>query len=183
MNEASLSEWAEEQAALFLSSLEQRWKHVQAVVERARSVQHILGEHDRSYLVAAAYLHDIGYAPGLRKTGFHPLDGAIYLRSQGLERLASLVAYHSGAVFEARLRGLDGDLQVFLPEHSSLAHALDYCDMTTGPLGQQMSFEERVTDIFDRYGENGLVPEAIRQAMPSLQLAVRLTQTALDNQE
>ncbi len=31
-------------------------------------------------LVAAAYLHDIGYAPELAITGFHPLDGARHLR-------------------------------------------------------------------------------------------------------
>ena len=35
-------------------------------------------------LVAAAWLHDIGYAPELVETGFHPLDGARYLRREGL---------------------------------------------------------------------------------------------------
>jgi hypothetical protein len=30
---------------------------------------------DRPVLIAAAWLHDIGYAPGLPETGFHPLDG------------------------------------------------------------------------------------------------------------
>jgi len=31
----------------------------------------------------AAYLHDIGYAEPLVDTGFHPLDGAVYLRGLG----------------------------------------------------------------------------------------------------
>ena len=57
-------------------------------------------------LIAAAYLHDIGYAPELEDTGFHPLDGARWLRAQGQERLACLVAHHSGAWFEAEARGL-----------------------------------------------------------------------------
>ena len=35
---------------------------------------------DRRLLLAAAWLHDIGYAPTVRKTGFHPLDGGLYLR-------------------------------------------------------------------------------------------------------
>jgi HD superfamily phosphodiesterase len=61
-------------------------------------------------LIAAAYLHDIGYAPTLARTGFHPLDGAVHLRELGEERLAGLVAHHSGAETEARLRGLAGQL-------------------------------------------------------------------------
>jgi hypothetical protein len=34
--------------------------------------------------VAAAWLHDIGYAPAIAEsgTGFHPLDGARYLRDK-----------------------------------------------------------------------------------------------------
>ncbi len=60
------------------------------------------------FLIAAAYLHDIGYAPSLKKTGFHPLDGANYvLQALGNRLLASLVAYHSEAQFEAELRGYD----------------------------------------------------------------------------
>ena len=31
-------------------------------------------------MTAAAWLHDIGYAPAVDDTGFHPLDGARYLR-------------------------------------------------------------------------------------------------------
>lgn len=38
---------------------------------------------DRSILIAAAWLHDIGYAPGIQETGFHPLDGGLYLRRAG----------------------------------------------------------------------------------------------------
>jgi hypothetical protein len=53
-----------------------------------------LGPDDREILVAAAWLHDIGYAPGLAETGFHPLDGARWLRTAGFgDRLAGLVAY------------------------------------------------------------------------------------------
>jgi HD superfamily phosphodiesterase len=32
-------------------------------------------------VVTAAWLHDIGLAPDLRDTGFHPLDGARFLTS------------------------------------------------------------------------------------------------------
>jgi HD superfamily phosphodiesterase len=61
---------------------------------------------DGDALVAAAFLHDVGYAPSLNWLGFHPVDGARFLRGLGRERLACLVAHHSGARFEAEERGL-----------------------------------------------------------------------------
>ena len=57
-------------------------------------------------LVAAALLHDVGYAPSLNRLGFHSVDGAWFLRAHDQEQLASLVAHHSGARFEAEERGL-----------------------------------------------------------------------------
>jgi hypothetical protein len=38
---------------------------------------------DRPALLAAAYVHDIGYAPELVRTGLHALDGGLWLREQG----------------------------------------------------------------------------------------------------
>lgn len=47
-------------------------------------------------------LHYIEYTPALATTGFHPLDGARYLRDRETadERLVGLVANHSCAVLE-----------------------------------------------------------------------------------
>src|SRR5438552_18730858 len=111
---------------LAASSLGNRWLHVQGVVKRANHVGKVLSENDRPYLIAAAYLHDIGYAPSLNKTGFHPLDGANYLRSLGHERLASLVAHLSGARFEAQLRVYAAELDAFPRECSATADALTH---------------------------------------------------------
>jgi len=93
-----LPSWAEQQAAALLAGLGDRWTHVQAVAAKAHQVSVVLGPEDRPYLIAAAWLHDVGYAPPLNRLGFHPVDGARYVRQQGQERLASLVAYPSGAV-------------------------------------------------------------------------------------
>ncbi|SCG11123.1 HD domain-containing protein [Streptomyces sp. MnatMP-M27] len=51
-------------------------------------------------LESAAVLHDIGYAPPLVNTGFHPLDGARYLRDTHAadERIVRLVANHTYAL-------------------------------------------------------------------------------------
>ena len=175
----SMIEWAAEQATSHLSLLGDRWLHTKGVVRRARYVGETLKEEDHALLIAAAYLHDIGYAPQLQRTGFHPLDGAYYLLSLGQKRLASLVAYHSEAEYEARLRGLTEELNSIPHEHSIIADALTYCDMTTGPTGGHVSFEERTADIFERYGEAHIVHQAVLRATPALTEAVRHTQNVL----
>lgn len=66
-------------------ALPRRWRHVQAVaarVERLSGLPGVSGE----VLVAAAWLHDIGYALRLAATGFHPLDGAKFLRTEGAKQ-------------------------------------------------------------------------------------------------
>ncbi len=176
----NLVEVAAQHAKSLLTPLGNRWRHVQGVVEKACSVSRILEEKDRLYLVAAAYLHDIGYAPTLKKTRFHPLDGANdVLQAFGNKRLASLVAYHSEAQFEAELRGYDQALHEFPRERSAVRDALTYCDMTTSPIGSNISFEERIADILHRYGNEDIVAQAIRQATPSLALDVERTQHML----
>src|SRR5262245_3547667 len=77
-----------------------RWHHVLGVGRKAKMVSKLVLQEcsvDREVLVAAAYLHDIGYASGLRRTGLHQLDGARFVRGLGDERLACLVAHHSEA--------------------------------------------------------------------------------------
>ena len=75
----------------------ERWQHTKAVANQAVRVAVTVPSADRQTLVAAAWLHDIGYSPLIRHTGFHPLDGGLYLRDHGWdERLVCLVAHHSG---------------------------------------------------------------------------------------
>jgi hypothetical protein len=105
-------------------------------------------------LVVAAWLHDIGYAPDLVETGFHPLDGARHLRRLGLGgQVVSLVAYHSCSEIEADVRGL-GDVLAseFKPGDPQLTDVLLYCDMTTGPDGDHVRPADRLVEIRGRYG-------------------------------
>src|SRR5215813_14495968 len=122
------------------ASLPRRWRHVQGVGHWAEQVAEALRLADGA-LVAAAWLHDIGYGPAVADTGFHPLDGARLLRRIGADdRVARLVAHHSCAVYEARVRGLEQDLLAeFEPEESVTYDALVFCDMTTGPDGEETS--------------------------------------------
>lgn len=178
-----LSDWAEGHARDLLRPLRRRWWHARAVAETARELGSELMPPDAEVLVAAAYLHDIGYTPGLASTGFHPLDGARYLRALGLERLAGLVAHHTGARSEAKLRGLQPALAEFDDEHSLVSAALTYCDLTTGPSGERMTPEQRLNDVEARYGAGSPVTQGLGAAWPELTAGVhhveRLRRTTL----
>lgn len=174
-----LSAWAEDHARRLLSPLGRRWRHAEAVADRARGLSSQLVPEDREVLVAAAYLHDIGYAPEVAVTGFHPLDGARHLRALGHQRLAGLVAHHTGARHEARLRGLHEALAEFEDEDSLVTVALAYCDLTTGPDGERMTPEQRLLDVAARYGEDSPVTRGLRAGWSELMDAVGQVETLL----
>lgn len=167
----SLTSWAVANSERLLSPLGARWSHVQGVGEQARRIAHVVPVADRDLLVAAAYLHDVGYAPELAKTGFHPLDGALWIRDRGpCGRLACLVAHHSCAVYEAQVRGLrEILLSEFVAEDSATYDALVFCDMTTGPAGEGLSLDERISDIYERYGPDHEVSRALDLSRPALE--------------
>ncbi|AJC55128.1 metal dependent phosphohydrolase [Streptomyces sp. 769] len=142
----------------------------------------MLGE-DADLLVAAATLHDVGYAPRLAGTGFHPLDGARFLRDEhgADERLMRLVANHSFALLEAEERGLREALEAEFPllGEPLLVDALVYCDMTTTPDGEPTTAQDRVEEIVGRYGVDSVVGRFIRRASPEILAAVERVEAAL----
>lgn len=160
--------WAEEHARGLIGPLGRRWQHARAVADTARKLAGSMAPDDADMLVASAYLHDIGYAPSLAMTGFHPLDGARHLRALEQERLARLVAHHTGAHHEAKLRGLQRELAEFEDERSLISAALAYCDLTTGPSGERMTPEQRLLDVEARYGAESPVTNGLRAAWPEL---------------
>jgi HD domain len=163
-------------------ALPRRWRHAQAVAACANHVA-VVVPGNADLLIAAAWLHDVGYAPAIARTGFHPLDGARYLCDLGAgQRLCGLVAHHSGAAIEARLRGLDDILVAeFQEEHSYVADALWYADLTTGPDGEVLTVEERLEEIAERYGRDDVVTVFVELARPELIAAVRRTEARLEH--
>jgi len=160
--------WARDTAAALLAPLGQRWAHTLGVVERVRTFADRLTTSEFNALVAAAYAHDVGYAPALARTGFHALDGARFLRSAGWERVACLVAHHSGAHAEAEERGLLDALELFPEERSLVADVLTYCDLTTAPDGSAISAPERLSDVATRFGDDHPVGHAVRRSREEL---------------
>jgi predicted hydrolase (HD superfamily) len=151
------------------SELPRRWRHVRAAGMRAENVAIMLDLADGA-LVSAVWLHDIGYGPELVDTGFHPLDGARFLRRIGTDdRVVRLVAHHSCAVYEARVRGFERELLAeFELEQSVTYDALVFCDMTTGLAGEPVEFADRMEEIERRYGPGHEVTRALGLSRPDL---------------
>jgi hypothetical protein len=177
--------WAEHTARAILQEPHPpRWAPTRGGAPPGRTLNSLLGP-DADLLTAAAWLHDIGYAPALNRCGFHPLDGARYLRDaqQALPQLCSLVAHHTRAITEADERGLAGELSSeFAPARADLTDALIYCDMTAGPDGQPLPVQHRLAEIRSRYGPDDLVTRAISRSAPELTAAVHRVTRALASQ-
>ncbi|MQS39489.1 HD domain-containing protein [Streptomyces katsurahamanus] len=164
--------WATQLAETELgTTLSRRWAHSQGVAARAAELEPVMGK-DAGLLTAAGVLHDVGYAPRLAETGFHPLDGARFLRDEHSadERLVRLVANHSCALLEAEERGLRDVLAGEFPllDEPLLVDALVYCDMTTTPDGHRATAQDRVAEILGRYGPDSVVGRFIRRASPEI---------------
>jgi putative nucleotidyltransferase with HDIG domain len=148
------------------------------VAAQACSLAPVLGA-DADLLQAAAWLHDIGYAPGLADTGLHALDGARYLRDtqQADTVLCRLVAHHTCAIFEAEERGLADILSLeFEPAPQTLSSVLTYCDITTSPDGEHVPADKRLAEIQQRYGPGHLVSRSMQRATPMILSAVEQVQ-------
>ncbi|TXJ85430.1 HD domain-containing protein [Streptomyces lavendulae] len=182
MPSMGLTKWAYFLAeAMLAEPLPRRWAHSLGVAKRARSLSPILGR-DSELLEAAAVLHDVGYSPSIAVTGFHPLDGARFLREQegADERVVRLVAHHSCALLEAEERGLRDALETeFERERPELVDALIVADMTTTPDGGHTTSAARINEIVRRYGAETIVGRFIQRAAPEIHAAVERVESRM----
>ncbi|WP_404385266.1 HD domain-containing protein [Knoellia locipacati] len=161
------AEKAPKLAAEYLSDLGSRWAHIQTV---GRLADRIVENHGLpTDIAAAAWLHDIGYAPALAVTGFHPIDGARFLADQGApDQVVSLVAHHTGARFEAEERGIERALARFPLPYADDLDALTLLDLVSSPTGSLTTPDERVAEILSRYPEPHPVNRAVTRSQPEL---------------
>jgi hypothetical protein len=164
-----------------LSELGARWSHVQGVGATADHLAAALGLGDDADVVrSAAWLHDVGYAPSLVQTGFHPIDGARFLRLQGApELVVSLVAYHSRAELEAKRRGLGAELSVFDRPPQELLDVVTFADLTTSPDGVAVTVDDRLQEVLQRYPDGHVAREAVEQSAPPLRAVANRIQDRL----
>jgi hypothetical protein len=150
-------------ATKLLGDMGTRLAHTFAVATRAGMVNELVEDGWSCAIVDAAWLHDIGYNPALSISGLHPLDGARWLRAEGFsEETCSLVAWHTGAIHEARERGLEDELRAeFASPPPSALDALTWADLTSSPAGEPVSPEARLDEILNRYEPGSAVHRAI----------------------
>ena len=155
-------------ASSFANELGPRWAHIKGVGRAAQRLP--LAAREVEIVVGAAWLHDVGYVPALQRSGMHAVDGASYLDLMGAPaQLVSLVAYHTGAAFEAEERGITGQLLQFGPPPEPMLDALTYADLTTDLNGQSVSVEQRLDEIFARYAPQHPVHRAVTRSLPYLE--------------
>jgi putative nucleotidyltransferase with HDIG domain len=166
---------------LLAVALPQRWRHVQAVAAEASRICDEVSV-DRRVVVAAAWLHDIGYAQAVADTGFHPLDGARYLRALSWDdEICRLVAHHTDAVSQVPAPELGDQLRAEFAEVDGLARdVLWTADATTGPNGERFTLEERITEIAARYGPWHPVSLRMIASRRSLEAAIARVGAASD---
>ena len=158
-------------ATQILGDVGTRLPHTRRVAEQASMVSDFLEDQWSHVVVDAAWLHDIGHSPALSSTGFHPLDGARWLRANGFaEDTCSLVAWHTGAIHEARERGLEDALRAeFAPPAPSALDALTWADLTSSPAGDLVTPQVRLDEIMDRYEPKSAVWMAIVAGLEDFQ--------------
>ncbi|MEU5694852.1 HD domain-containing protein [Actinosynnema sp. NPDC020468] len=161
-------------------SLPRRWAHARGVAEKTTLASALFDPTEQDLLTAAGVLHDVGHAPELATTGFHPLDGARYLQDTGFpERLCALVAHHSCAWREAELRGLSTDLATWPCEESAVRDALWWADMTTTADGVPVGVFERFSELQERCRPDDVRVKFVRLASADLYAAVQRTEHRL----
>jgi hypothetical protein len=145
-----------------LSGVGTRFDHSARVMSQAEKVQSRLPPPWRSALLDAAWLHDLGYSDEVAETGFHPLDGARWLRQRGwAQEVCQLVAWHSRSRTEAQLRGLADELEAeFAAPPVFVQAAMAWADMTSSPAGDCCTLQERLAEILRRYPPGSLVYKA-----------------------
>lgn len=173
--------WAQGVAWGLVGRLDRRWRHVEAVAGRVQELAGVLrwDPDERDAVVSAAWLHDVGFAPGLVRTGCHHVDGAVYVAGLGYERLAGLVAFHSSGAAEASLRGVAEIVAGFGREQSPVADLLTYCDMTTGPDGSVVGLDQRLAEVAGRYGDDHVVTRGLLLSAAALRQTIERVEDRL----
>jgi putative nucleotidyltransferase with HDIG domain len=140
------------------SGLKDRYKHTISVslVMKDKASEIGLDPHIAQCI---GLLHDIGYTYRIKTTGFHALDGYNHLLNID-KKTAERIALHTSTPEEAELRN------IAIPKIKQDIYAvlLSYADARVMVNGKVVSFDERLEDIINRYGEEHIVSIANKKA-------------------
>lgn len=140
--------------------------HSQTAAEQAARACARLGCRDTDVVVAATWLHDIGYAHTLRSTGFHPMDGALALmKDDWPDRVISLVAHHSQATMEAPYYSVAHHLRLIDSVSGLPADIVTFADVTSSRSGGIVTPAARIEQLRqDDIDSGSPVPVDVRES-------------------
>jgi hypothetical protein len=171
-HQASIVKDAETLARRLLGDDSDRLAHCRYAAGIAELTADALGLPESDELVAAAWLHDIGYAPAIARTGFHPLDGALHLAAEGWpDQTVLLVAHHSYAAILAPYFGVEHQIAVLDHASADAEDILTYADLRSGPTGMGAVPQKRIADKRSRRAGSSIVPQDVREGRYRLLLA------------
>ena len=116
-------------------------------------------------VIAAAWLHDIGYAAAVARTGFHPLDGALFLAREGWpDPVVFMVAHHSHAAVLAPYYGVHHHMALLEHVEGQADDIITFSDLRAGTNGLGADPRDRIDDMRQRHADRTFVPDDIREA-------------------
>lgn len=146
-----------------------RLAHSESAARQAAKACSRLNRQDADLIIAAAWLHDIGYADSLKTTGFHPVDGALALiRLDWPDRVVRLVAHHGGATLEAPYYSVAHHLGVIDAVPGVPPEILIYADMTSSPTGALVTPAERIEGMRSGLADSPVPAEVSEERLSHL---------------
>jgi hypothetical protein len=143
-----------------------RLPHTRAVARQASMVSELLQDRWSRAIVDAAWLHDIGHRPAVVPS---TRSCPIVARRGFSEETCCLMAWHTGAIHEARERWLGDQLRAeFAAPATSALDALTWADLTSCPSGDLVSPDVRLEEILDGSGPGSAVRAVMAGGMSDL---------------
>lgn len=171
----------EQTATCVLAGTGTRLEHSRRVAAQAHGALPLVDPEWQTALGDAAWLHDVGYSPAVSVIGFHPLDGARWLRQEGWsDQVTRLVAWHTRAEKEAELRGLPRYDEEFARPPAFVVAVLTWADLTSSPDGVVCKPDKRLQRILETHPAGSLVHEATLATWTVLMEDVAAVRAALE---
>lgn len=168
-------------ARTYLKGDRRRLGHVAGAARAAAYASAILPTVPADIVVSAAWLHDIGHAPELVETGFHPVDGALLLQREGWDdHIVRLVAHHAFSRVTAPFYGAQDDLAQFAPLEGLVPDVLTFADVIAGVDGRGATLAQRLAELRARpRGNSGVPPDVSEHWYALITAAVTKVQKAI----
>ncbi|MGF7534959.1 hypothetical protein AAGG74_14915 [Bacillus mexicanus] len=152
-------------------------KHILGVVEEMKEYieKRNLQKSTKENLLQLAYLHDIGHSNKVIKTGFYPLDGALFCEKIGcVKEVVDAVMFQSGA-FKNVKRNFPDLLEQYHNRNyyrsetsNKYIELITYCELHRSFLGQKISIEEKIEETDREYGKHHYIASELRNNKPSM---------------